>query len=410
MRTVVLLLSSLLLLTSSASAQLGWFQQRQEGDAVLYSIDMVDSDHITAVGSEGLILQSNDGGVTWQSRASGVVNNFRRIRWYTSTLGVILGNGGEALKSVDGGSSWLPMNTGTSDALFDIHFFDDNNWLIIGKAARVLTTSNAGTTWANQGSGTNNYNEIDFRGDLGIIVGNKGTIRVTVDGGKRWRDRSGATNLELTSVSIGDDSTAIAVGINGIILRTQDKGDSWTEIPPSAPIGTVQLSGVRHLTPGRAVICGQFGLILLSTDTGLSWSAQESNTPAHLESLAFIDNKVGVAAGSGGTVIRTNTGGSLAVKRLSDAAPANVNIGAAWPNPLARNSQANVNIEIPNGGAVRLRVHDLLGRERKSIISSFMDAGAYTISWDNSALPKGVYLYRLEQRGAAQVRKFAIMD
>ncbi len=410
MRTFVLIIASLLLATSFASAQLGWFKQRQEGDATIYSIDMYDSDHITAVGTDGLLLQSNDAGATWQSKTSGASDNLRRVRWNDPTLGVILGNDGVALKSTDGGASWKPMTSGTADALFDIHFFDADNWMIIGKAARILTTTDAGATWEDEGSGTNNYNEIAFKGDLGIIVGNKGTIRVTEDGGARWRDRGGITNLELTSVSIGDDSTAIAVGVNGTIIRTEDKGRHWTEVYTSVPINSFRLSGVRHLTRERIVFCGYGGLIFYSTDTGLSWTPQESNVQMSLEGMAFIDDKVGVAAGWNGTIIRTNNGGLLSVKRLAGPAPTSVRISEIWPNPISRNAQGHVNIEIPRGGDVRLRVYDLLGREQRSLHSGYMDAGSYTINWQSHALPKGVYLYRLEQHGRAQVRKFTILD
>lgn len=410
MRAFILLLTSILLLASSASAQLGWFKQRQEGEAILYSIDLYDSDHITSVGSDGLILHSNDAGVSWQTVSSAASDNLRRVRWHSPTLGVILGNAGMALKSTDGGGSWLPMSTGTGSTLFDIHFYDENNWLIVGQAARVLTTTDAGATWEDQGAGTNNYNEIAFKGDFGIIVGNKGTIRVTEDGGARWRDRSGTTSLELLSVSIGDDSTAVAVGVNGTIVRTENKGKDWTEIYTNVPISSFRLNGVRHLTREKVVFCGYGGLIFYSTDTGLNWTAQESNTQMGLEGLAFINDKVGVAAGWNGTIIRTNTGGSLAVKRLSGPAPGSVRISEIWPNPISQNSQGFINIEIPRAGTVQLQIYDLLGRELRSLHSGHMDAGSYTVNWSTNALPKGIYLYRLEQNGKSQVRKFTILD
>ncbi|MFA6235250.1 MAG: YCF48-related protein [Bacteroidota bacterium] len=410
MRTAILLLSSLIFLTSSAAAQLGWYQQRQEGEAILYSIDLYDSQHITVVGSDGLILQSNDGGSLWLTKTSGAADNLRRVRWFSPSLGVVLGNNGVALKSVDGGASWQAMNTGTSEALFDVHFFDENSWMVVGRAALVLTTTNAGASWENKGSGINNYNEISFNGDLGVIVGNKGTIRVTSDGGKRWRDRSGVTDYELTSVSIGDDSTAVAVGSNGTIVRTANKGESWTEISASVPISSFRLTGVRHLTRERIILCGNGGLMLISTDTGLNWYSEASSTQSNLEALAFLNDKIGMASGWDGAIVRTNSGGTVSVKRLANGHPSHVSIGESWPNPLARNAQAHVNIDLPRDGAVQLRVYDLLGRERKSIISGSMEAGTYTISWESAALSKGVYLYRLEQQGSAQVRKFTVVD
>ncbi|MBE0644573.1 MAG: T9SS type A sorting domain-containing protein [Bacteroidetes bacterium] len=409
MRTAFQIFTLILLMTFNAVSQPGWFQVRSEGDPLLFSIDLFDADHITAVGSNGLILQSDNGGASWRTVSSAASENLRRVRWFSPSLGILLGNGGMALKSTDGGATWQQLTTGTSVVLFDVHFFDENNWLVIGQAAFEMTTTDGGATWDYQGSGTNNFNEIAFKGDLGIIVGNKGTIRTTEDGGSHWRDRSGATDFELTSISIGDDSTAIAVGANGTILRTEDKGRKWTVVFASIPLSTFRLSGVRHLTRERVVLAGYGGLLLWSTDAGLSWYPQESNTQKNLEALSFIDSKNGVAAGWDGTIMRTTTGGTLAVTRLAGSLPASVRVQESWPNPIAHNGLAHVRIELPHSGTARLRVYDLLGRERKTILSDAMDAGSYTVSWDAS-LPKGVYLYRLEQNGLSQVRKFTVVD
>lgn len=410
MRTGFLFLTAFLLSVSTAFAQLGWYQLRQEGFDILYSIDMFDAENITAVGSDGLILRSTDGGASWTRPTSGATDNIRRIRWFSPSLGVILGNGGFAAKSVDGGATWQAIFTGVSDALLDIHFFDENVWMVIGRAELVLTTTDAGGSWTTMSTGTDNLNEIEVKGDFGVIVGNKGLLRVTSDGGKSWRERDSKTNLELTSVSIGDDSTAVAVGANGTIIRTQNGGRTWTAISASVPISSYRLSRVRHLTRERVVLSGYTGLVLWSTDSGLTWLGQESNTPANLESMAFIDSKIGVAAGWDGTIIRTNTGGTLDVRRVSAAQASALGIGEVWPNPLHRAAQAHVTMQLPSTGTATLRVYDMLGRERLRLFSDHADAGSYTVSWDAASLPKGVYLYRLEQNGSSQVRKFTLMD
>ena len=410
MRVVFLLVAILFSAVHTSNAQLGWFGLRQEGETILYSIDLFDADNITAVGSEGTILHSTDGGTQWSTPASGVTDNLRRVRWHSPTLGIILGNGGEILKSVDGGSSWQRLASENTDALFDIHFFTEQSWLLVGLGGRSLTTTDGGQSWTSRSTGINNFNEVDFRGDFGVIVGNKGTIRVTVDGGKNWTDRSVVSNLELTSVSIGDDSTAVAVGSNGTILRTQNKGRNWAPITASVPISFYRLSRVRHLTRERVVLSGYAGLVLWSTDTGLNWHGQESNTPANLESLSFLDSKIGVACGWNGTIIRTNTAGTLDVRRLAAPLPDATALHESWPQPVARQATAHVRMHLPDAGAVMLRVFDMLGREVRTLHAGHTDAGVYTVEWNPSALPRGTYLYHLAHRGRAHVRAFTLVD
>jgi photosystem II stability/assembly factor-like uncharacterized protein len=411
MRATILLSTILLLmLTTTILAQPGWFQVREDGSSILYSIDLYDANHITAVGSDGIILQSDDGGSSWRTLPSGTTDNLRRVRWHSPALGVILGNGGVVLKSTDGGASWQKLNTGIPDALYDVHFFDENNWMVVGRASLVLTTTDAGASWDVGDPDMNNYNEIAFRGDLGIIAGNKGTIMTTEDGGQRWRERTSGTSSELTSVSIGDDSTAIIVGANGTILRTQNKGRTWQKMTASIPISSYRMSGVHHLTRDRAVICGYFGVILWSTDAGLTWEPQESNTQQNLEGLAFIDEKIGVVSGSNGTILRTNTAGTLGVTHLADAVPAASAISDAWPHPLSQRAQAQVRIAVSHEGPAHFGVYDLLGRERVNLISRVLDAGTYAVQWNPSTLSNGVYLYRLESHGTVLVRKFVVVD
>jgi photosystem II stability/assembly factor-like uncharacterized protein len=408
----VTLLLALLITCTSVHAQTGWEQKHHEGEDILFSIECLDAARIVAAGSDGLILRSSDAGETWQKIPSGEADVLRRVRWYNAALGVILGNDGVALKSTDAGASWQRLATGTSDALFDIHFFDAQNWMVIGRGARILSTTDGGTTWENEGSGLNNYNEIAFRDDFGLIVGNKGTIRRTVNGGEKWSSGTSGTDLELTSVSIGDDSTAIIAGINGTILRSSDYGRTWEQVYASIPISIYRLSGVRHLTRDHVIIVGYGGIILESRDAGLTWTPQESNTSFNLEAVSFVDDKIGCAAGWFTTVMRTTSGGSLAVNRSGKTLPVRMSIASSWPNPLSRSrtATAHIMLDIARSGAVDLRVYDLLGREVRTLMDQTLTAGRWDVTWDPAALPKGVYLYRLVSGSDVRTAKITIID
>lgn len=412
MKQSALLLLALLLTSTTLFAQKGWVQKHHEGEDILFSIECLDADRIVAVGSEGLILRSSDAGETWQQLVSGATDVLRRVRWHSPQLGLILGNEGVALKSTDAGASWQKLNTGTSDALFDVHFYDDMHWMVVGRGARVISTTDGGATWENVSSGLNNYNEIAFRGEVGLIVGNKGTVRRTVDGGKKWTGPKSGTDLELTSVSFGDDSTAVITGINGTILRSSDYGKTWEQVYASIPISTFRLSGVRHLTRDHAVIVGYGGIILETWDAGLTWTPQESNTSFNLEAVSFIDNKIGCAAGWFTTVMRTTSGGSLAVHRSGTALPSRMSIASAWPNPHSRSSAttAHVLLDLARGGGVDLRVYDLLGREVRSLVDRHLSAGQWDITWNPAALPSGVYLYRLRSGDDVRTAKITVID
>ena len=65
-----------------------------------------------------------------------------------------------------------------------------------------------------------------------------------------------------------------------------------------------------------------------------------------------------------------------------------------YPNPF--NPVTKIQFNLPVSGNVSLKIYDMLGKEVKTLVSSFTPAGTYNISFDGSNLSSGVYFYKLE--------------
>jgi hypothetical protein len=65
-----------------------------------------------------------------------------------------------------------------------------------------------------------------------------------------------------------------------------------------------------------------------------------------------------------------------------------------WPNPF--NPVTNFEIRIADFGLVTFKVYNVLGQEVAGLVKGMKQPGVYTIHWDASALPGGVYFYRLQ--------------
>ena len=73
---------------------------------------------LIAVGLKGLILRSQDAGVSWQRIASGTQENLRQPLIDQKTGAIFVpGRGGSILRSDDGGRSWRPLPTQTRKSL-----------------------------------------------------------------------------------------------------------------------------------------------------------------------------------------------------------------------------------------------------------------------------------------------------
>ncbi len=78
-----------------------------------------------------------------------------------------------------------------------------------------------------------------------------------------------------------------------------------------------------------------------------------------------------------------------------------------YPNPF--NPSTVIRYQIPTGSYVRVVVFDLLGREVRTLASGQESAGAHAVTFDASALPSGVYLYRVEAGSYSATKKMLLV-
>ncbi|HMQ70827.1 MAG TPA: T9SS type A sorting domain-containing protein, partial [Ignavibacteria bacterium] len=74
-----------------------------------------------------------------------------------------------------------------------------------------------------------------------------------------------------------------------------------------------------------------------------------------------------------------------------------------YPNPF--NPSTNISYEIGNSSYVDLKVYDMMGREVKTLVNEYMNAGTYTAGFDGSALSSGIYFYTLSVDGVRMETK-----
>lgn len=76
--------------------------------------------------------------------------------------------------------------------------------------------------------------------------------------------------------------------------------------------------------------------------------------------------------------------------------PSQTRLGKNYPNPF--NPQTQIPWELSHSGPVNLSVYDVVGRRVSVLIEADMPAGRHVTPFDASALPSGLYIYRLQTR------------
>lgn len=232
----------------------------------------------------------------------------------TGKRGVAVGYYGTILVSKDGGNKWEQAPSGTKELLTSLSFPDTNYGWVVGSNGTILTTSNGGLTWKPQNSGTSNYLlGVHFvNSQKGWAVGEFGTILHTRDGGAHWQaQQSGETDLLLEGVRFLDEKRGFVVGEFGTILTTSDGGNRWTsifqkeeEILDIEAIGKMRptLYNLDFQDDKIGVAVGVGGYILRTQDGGKTWKNVSSPTANHLYRVKSINGDL-YAVGLRGTLL-----------------------------------------------------------------------------------------------------------
>ncbi|MBK7158599.1 MAG: T9SS type A sorting domain-containing protein [Ignavibacteria bacterium] len=78
-----------------------------------------------------------------------------------------------------------------------------------------------------------------------------------------------------------------------------------------------------------------------------------------------------------------------------------------YPNPF--NPVTKIRYDIPVSGNVSMKIYDNIGREVKSIINEFKDAGFYTVEFNGSNFASGIYYYKLETGNFTATKKMVLL-
>lgn len=105
---------------------------------------------------------------------------------------------------------------------------------------------------------------------LTAAVGTRGIVLLSEDGGDSWRQVSVPTRSMLTGVYFHDRQRGWAVGHDTVILRTVDGGETW-ERTYFDPERQTPLFDVWFADADNGIAVGAYGLFLRTADGGASW-------------------------------------------------------------------------------------------------------------------------------------------
>ncbi|MGB9774211.1 MAG: T9SS type A sorting domain-containing protein, partial [Bacteroidota bacterium] len=177
--------------------------------------------------------------------------------------------------------------------------------------------------------------------------------------------------------------------------------DFWQEADNGLYGGRVSSLAIN--SSGQIFAGTDGGGVYRSTDNGGSWT-RINNGLTSLSVRCLATNSSGqIFAGTRGNGVYGSVKPSTGVKEMAGEIPGSFALEQNYPNPF--NPSTTISFDVPKQSHLRLAIYDVLGREVKTLVDEEKNPGRYSVTFDASNLPSGVYLYRLEAGSFSEVRK-----
>jgi photosystem II stability/assembly factor-like uncharacterized protein len=266
-----------------------WTQASVPASVALTAVDFPTPEMGWAVGHDGLILHSSDGGLNWSKQLDGHQLNEqildvaeRIVDIYRAELEALEADEDadpydvedaaflfeEAEFMVEGAMD--DVEAGPVRPLLDVWFRNALEGYVAGAYGMLLHTTDGGATWTLVSDRMRNpqafhLNQIVDAPDGALyIAGEAGLVFRSLDGGQKW-DRlepgyEGSFYGVVVVPGSGGNYELLAYGLRGNLYRSMDRGDSWT---PMRSGTTVTLTTGAYLPDGSVMLAGQGGTILI---------------------------------------------------------------------------------------------------------------------------------------------------
>ncbi|MEH6586547.1 MAG: YCF48-related protein [Halioglobus sp.] len=305
-----------------------WVQAQVPTRVMLTRVFFIDDKYGWAVGHDGNMLHSSDGGVSWELQRDGVadqvgINEERagRALGRVEELRLQLAVAGEGqisdLQEALDEAEWALDNTrelldetAYAPPLMDVWFSSPEQGWAAGGYGVLLHTANGGRNWADWSHKVDNPDELHLNGVIGDQLGSLylasewGTIFVSHNMGESWQPAESGYDGSFFGLVVNPNSGGVyAYGLLGTIYRSADQGESWEEM--NSGVSASLFGADSH--DGSMIFVGQGGTATLTRDDGKTFAPLiQSQRDGLFGVTAWKDGKF-MATGQGGCRVITES-------------------------------------------------------------------------------------------------------
>ncbi len=382
----------------------------------LYGMDFLNANTGITVGYRGTVLKTTNGSLTWSDTKS--INGFETydVKMLNGNNVYVGAASGRVYFSSDGGNNFVERNTPLlSSTVKTIWFFNTNEGFAGNEAGNIYRTTDGGLSWTSVfsfGASYNNVEDIYFVNDsVGYACGDVGKFVKTSNRGQTWDSTGidGPDTKTLWEMSFLNVNTGFIATADGCIYKTVNAGANWTLQNDTTGLYGVDVIDIDVISESRGIAVGEQGK-LFKLQSSNQWVVErtiltEWNLADNLWNVKFVNSNTAFASGYFGTVYKFDV--TLITGISSTTQDLNYSLNQNYPNPF--NPETIISFSLPKQEYTTLKIYDILGKEIKTLVSGSLVAGNYSVKFNASYLPSGIYFYKLESGSFSNVKKMTLI-
>ena len=358
--------------------------------------------------------------------------------------------------TTDDGAHWIEKNNGLTNLLVN-EIAINGKYIYAATNGGVFLSTDKAASWnpAYTKEGTSTVSAKSIVISKGVVFAGtswKG-VYFSKDNGKTWE----TFNNELSEMTIGTMAVSnkyiYAGDYDEGVFRSSDDGKTWSVINSGLPD---KYKSINTLTAdGDNIFLGTYGKgIFLLEDEETNWKEINNGlTRDYIQSILVEGQNIIAAShggGSGGTFQSADYGknwetindgiserkmtalcmtgenifigniyGQVYIQAVSELITSAedqminfsnpISLDQNFPNPFKENTTINYSVSFSQSSEnLTLKVYDTVGNEIKTLVNGKKEPGDYSVVFDGSLLPAGIYSYKLISANHSVVKQMIL--
>ncbi|MGF1536711.1 MAG: photosynthesis system II assembly factor Ycf48 [Elainellaceae cyanobacterium] len=322
LQQVMALMAALLFCSSCGGAYLDslesnpWEVVTLPVETTMLDVGFIDSQHGWLVGKKTTLLETTDGGRTWEPRELDLdgdeqVYNLNSVS-FEGDDGWIVGEPSLLLHTKDGGESWsrVPLSDQLPGVTSTITALGPDQAEMTTDVGAIYRTEDGGYHWkAMVAQAVGVYRNIS-RSPSGeyVTVSARGNFYSTWKPGQMaWEQHNRESSRRLQNMGFGQDGRLWLLARGGLVRFSEsDDLENWSEAVAPEFSTSWGLLDLAYRTPDEMWISGGSGNLLRSTDGGKTWlkDREVEDVPSNLYRIVFLNPKQGFILGQDNIILR----------------------------------------------------------------------------------------------------------